>query len=73
MKITWPLLYIRLVLCTESEEHLEVMVERFVDVCRRRRLRVSTEKIKGIVLVGDVVLESKIRVDSTRFGQVSEF
>ena len=39
-----------LVLCGESEEDLKVMVERFVEVCRRRGLKVNVDKSKVMVL-----------------------
>ena len=42
-----------LVLCGESEEDLKVMVERFVDVCRRRGLKVNADKSKVMVLGGE--------------------
>ena len=41
------LLYVdELVLCSESEEDLRVMVEWFAEVCRRRGLRVNAGKSK---------------------------
>ena len=42
-----------LVSCDESEEDLKVMVERFVDVCRRRGLKVNVDKNKVMVLGGE--------------------
>ena len=41
-----------LVLCGESEEELRAMVGRFVEVCRRRRLKVNAGKSKVIFLNG---------------------
>ena len=42
-----------LVLCGESEEDLKVMVGCFVDLCRRRGLKVNASKSKVRVLVGE--------------------
>ena len=36
-----------LVLCRESEDHLRIMVGRFVEVCRRRGLKVNAGKEQG--------------------------
>ena len=45
------LLYIDdLVLCGKSEEDLRVMVEWFVEVCRKRGLKVNAGKSKLMVL-----------------------
>ena len=42
------LLYVDdLALCVESEEDLSAMVGRFVEVCRRRGLKVNAGKSKG--------------------------
>ena len=40
-----------LVLCGESEEDLRAMVRRFVEMCRRRGVKVNACKSKGMVLV----------------------
>ena len=42
-----------LVLCGKSEEDLKVMVVCFVEVCRRRGLKVNEDKSKVIVLGGE--------------------
>ena len=48
------LLYVDvLVLCSDQEEELRVMVERFVDVSWRRDLKVNIGKSKVTVLGGD--------------------
>ena len=39
-----------LILCGESKEDLKVMVGHFVEVCRRRGLKVNAIKSKGMVL-----------------------
>ena len=44
------------VLCGESEENLKVMVERFVEVCKRMSLKVNTDKNKVMVLGGEEFL-----------------
>ena len=45
-----------MVLCGESED-LKMMVERFVEVCRRRGLKVNANKSKVMVLSGEERLE----------------
>ena len=52
-----------LVLCRDSEEDLKVMVERFVEVCKRRGLKFNVDKTKGMVLGGEEELECKVRMD----------
>ena len=42
-----------MILCGESKEDLRAMVGRFVEVCRRRDLKVNPCKSKVIVLNGD--------------------
>ena len=42
-----------LVLCGESEENLKVMVGHFVEVCRKRGLKVNANKSKVMVLGGE--------------------
>ena len=42
-----------LVLCGESEDDLKMMVGRFADVRRRRRLKVNVGKTKVMVLDGE--------------------
>ena len=39
-----------LVLCSESEEGLRKLVERFGSVCKRRGLTVNTDKSKVMVM-----------------------
>ena len=46
-----------LVLCGESEEDLRAMVGRFVEVCKRRGLKVNACKIKVMILNGEEGLE----------------
>ena len=46
-----------LVLCSELEEDLRVMVGQFVEVCRRRGLKVNAGKSKVMVLNGKEGLE----------------
>ena len=46
-----------LVLCGESEEDLRVIGEWFVEVCRRRGLKVNAGKRKGMVMSGEEGLE----------------
>ena len=54
-----------IILCGESEQDLEVVMERFVDVCRRC-LKVNANKIKVIVLIKEEELKCEIRVDGAR-------
>ena len=47
------LLYVDdLVLCGKSEEDLKVMVKWFVEVCRRKVLKVSADESEEMVLGG---------------------
>ena len=54
-----------LVLCGEWEEHIRAMVGCLVEVCRRRGLKVNSDKSKVMVLGGEEGLECEIRVDRT--------
>ena len=51
-----------LVLIGESEEDLRAMVRWFVEVCRRRGLKVNAGKGKVMVLNGEEGLESEVHV-----------
>ena len=62
-----------LVLCGESEEDLRAMVGRFVELCKRRGLKVNAGKSKVKVLNGEVGLECEIHVDEVRLQDASEF
>ena len=62
-----------LVLCGEYEEELRTMVACFVEVCRRRCLKVNGGKSKVMLLGGDEVLECEVCVDGIRLEHVSEF
>ena len=62
-----------LVRCGESEEELRAVLGWFVEVCRRRGLKVSAGKSKVIVLNGEEGLECEVHVDGTRLEYVSEF
>ena len=52
-----------LVLCGESYEDLRAMMEHFVEVYKRRVLKVSAGKSKIIVLNGEKGLECEVCVD----------
>ena len=52
-----------LVLSGESEEDLRVMVEWFVEVCRRRGLKVNEGKSKVMVLNREERLECEVHID----------
>ena len=56
-----------LVMCGESKEDLRAMVGLFVEVCRRRGLKVNTGKSKVMILNGEVY------VDGIRLEHVTEF
>ena len=62
-----------LVLCGESQEDLRTMVGRFVEVCRRRGVKVNAGKSKVIVLNGEESLECEVYIDGIRLQHVSEF
>ena len=63
-----------LVLCGESGEDLRAMVGRFVEVCRRRGLRVNAGKSKVMVLGGEEEgLKCQVCIDGIRLEHVSEF
>ena len=62
-----------LVLCCESEEDLRGKVEQFVDVCRRRVLKVNGGKSKAMVMNEEDGFECEVYVDGMRLGHVSEF
>ena len=62
-----------LVLCGVSGEDLKRMMEHFVNVCRRRYLRVNADKRKVIILGGEEILECEICVHEPRLEKVSEF
>ena len=49
-----------LVQCVKSEEDLKVM--RFVEVCRRRGLKVNVDKSKMMVLNGEDGLECEVHI-----------
>ena len=46
-----------LVLFGELEEDLRAMVGRFIEVCKRRNLKISIGKSKGMLLGGEEGLE----------------
>ena len=62
-----------MVLFAESEEDLRTMVGRFVEVCRRRGLKVNANKTKVMVLNGEEELECEVSVDGMQLENVSEF
>ena len=62
-----------LVLCGESEENLRAMLGYFVEVCRRRGLKVNVAKSRVVVLDGEEALEYKFCVDGKPLEDVSEF
>ena len=62
-----------LVLCGELEEDLRTMVGHFVDVYRRRGLKVNAGKRKVMVLHGEEGLDSEVCVDGIRLEHVLEF
>ena len=62
-----------LVLCGELEEDLRAMVGRFVEMCRRRGLKVNASKSKVMVLNGEEGLECEVYVNGVRLEYESEF
>ena len=57
------------VLCGESEEDLRAVVERFVEVCRRRGLKVNVGKSKVMVINLKDGLECEVHVDGIHLEQ----
>ena len=55
MQMTW-------FLCGESEEDLRAIVERFIEVCRRRGLKFNASKNKVTLLGGEEGLECEVCV-----------
>ena len=62
-----------LVLCGKLEDDLRVMVGRFVNVCRRRGLKINAGKSKVMVMNGEEGLECEVHIDRIRLEHVSEF
>ena len=60
-------------LCGESEEELRAMVEWFVEVCRRKGLKVNAGKSKVVVLNGHEGLECEVYIDGINLECVSEY
>ena len=52
-----------LVLWGKSEEDLTAMVGRFVDVCRRRGMKVNAGESNLMIISGEKGLESEVHVD----------
>ena len=50
-----------LVLCSESEEDLRAIVERFIEVCRRRGLKNNTGKSRVMSLGVEEGLECEFK------------
>ena len=55
-----------MVMCGESEENLKVIVECFVEVGKKRNLKVTANKSNVTVLDGEEGLEYEIHVDGTQ-------
>ena len=62
-----------LVSCGDLEEDLRVMLGRFVEVYKRRCLKVNAGKSKVMVLGGEEGLECEVCVDRICLKRVSEF
>ena len=62
-----------LVLCGESEEDLRAIVGHFIEMCRRRGLKVNSDKSKVMLLVGEEGLDCEVCVNGIRLEHVSEF
>ena len=57
----------QIVLCSELEEELRAMLGWFVEVCRRRGMKVNAGKSKVMVMNGEEGLECEVHVDGIRF------
>ena len=55
------------------EKDLRAMVERIVEVCRRRGLKVNASESKVRLLCGEERLECEVCVDGMRLEYVSKF
>ena len=62
-----------LVMCDESEEDLRAMVGRFVEVCKRRGLKINEGKSKVMVLGGEEGLKFEVCIYVIRLAYISEF
>ena len=62
-----------LVLCGELEEDLRTMMRRFVELPRRRGLKVNADKSKVMVLDGEEGLKCEVHVDGIHLDHVSNF
>ena len=62
-----------MVLCGESKEDLRAVVESFVEVCRRRGLKVNAGKSRVVLLGGEEGLECEVCVNGILLEYVSEF
>ena len=62
-----------MVLCGELEEDLRTMLGLFVEVYRRRGLKVNAGKSKVILLGGVEGLDCEVCVNGIRLEYVSEF
>ena len=60
-------------MCGESEEDLRTIVGQFVEVCRRKGLKVNVGKSKVMVMSGEERLECEVHVDGICLDHVSEF
>ena len=66
MKVTWFCMVI-------WKRGLRVIMLRFVEVYRRRNLKVQSDKRKAMVLGGEEGLECEVYVDGIRLELASEF
>ena len=55
-----------IVLCGETEEDLRAMVGWFIEVCKRRGLKVNAGRNKVMVMNGEERLECEVHVDGVR-------
>ena len=62
-----------LVLCGELNEDLRAMVGCFIEVYRRRGLKVNAGKSKVMMLGGEEGLECEVCIDKIHLEHVSEF
>ena len=62
-----------LVLCSESQEHLRVMVGQFAELCRGGGPKVNAGRRKVMVLIGEEELECEVHVDGIHLEHISEF
>ena len=61
------LLHVGVIWCRESEEDLKIILERFIEVCKRMSLKVKAVNSKEMVLRGEEGSVGRAIVDMMKF------